>query len=110
MAGAEQGVRVRVAPDVEPADARNGSERAESVGNERVKTASPSQACATRANRHVTKAAGLVSTPRGTQPLAGNGRVTPLPRSDSPRPFVTARVLVGKESYRSIRLLVLFHC
>ena len=36
--------------------------------------------------------------PRGTQPLAGIRRVTPLPRSDSPRPFVTARVLVGKKA------------
>ena len=83
MAGAEQGVRVRVAPDVEPADARNGSEGAEAVENERVKTASPSQTCATRANRHVTKAAGLVSTPRGTQPLAGHRRLNSIDPSES---------------------------
>ena len=62
---------------------RNGSERAESVGNERVKTASRSQTCAARANRHVTKAAGLVSTPRGDQPLAGNRRFNSIDPSDS---------------------------
>ena len=89
MAGAEQGVRVRVAPDVEPADARNGSERAESVGNERVKTASRSQTCAARANRHVTKAAGLVSTPR--EPSLWRGFVvstvlTPVTRSSDSLP------------------------
>ena len=56
---------------MEPADARNGSEHAESVDNECVKTASPSQSSATCVNRHVTKGGGTGERPAGNPASGG---------------------------------------
>ena len=63
---------------MEPADARNGSEHAESVDNECVKTASPSQSSATCVNRHVTKGGRTGGPPAGNPASGGDSSCHPL--------------------------------